>query len=41
MLDTQMRHAWTQIRHLVHCAYHDPLVLAAIDSEEFKSYVSL
>ncbi|XP_076812831.1 uncharacterized protein LOC143459517 isoform X1 [Clavelina lepadiformis] len=41
LLDTQLRHAWTQVRHLVRCAYHDPLVLAAIDSEEFKNYVNL
>nr|CAB3244412.1 protein FAM193A [Phallusia mammillata] len=39
--ETQMRHAWTQIRHLVRCAYHDPFVLSALESDEFKSYVNL
>uniref|UniRef100_H2ZLB2 Uncharacterized protein n=1 Tax=Ciona savignyi TaxID=51511 RepID=H2ZLB2_CIOSA len=41
MLDNQLRHAWTQVRHLVRCAYHDPLVLTSVNVDEFKAYVEL
>nr|XP_026690451.1 uncharacterized protein LOC100178109 [Ciona intestinalis] len=41
MLDSQLRHAWTQVRHLVRCAYHDPLVLTNVNADEFKAYVEL
>lgn len=39
--ETQLRHAWTQVRHLVRCAYRDPIVLAAVDSNEVKNCVDL
>jgi len=40
-LNRRVRHAWTQVRHVVYCAYFGPYTFPSMDSVEFKSYVDL